>query len=135
MVKKILIVDDEPLICSVLSRTLYKFIDSPVEVVTIERGEDAVKKIGQCFYDVCLLDINLPDLNGLDVMKKINEMSPGTKIAVMTAGCVDDEMKKKIEKGASMFFSKPVNLDKLKLFVKNILDGIGMFPEQALDFD
>jgi len=135
MVKKILIVDDEPLICSVLSRAICKFIDSPLEIITTERGEDALKKISEGFCDVCLLDINLPDLNGLDVMKKINEISPDTKIAIMTASCVDDDMKMTIEKGASLFLKKPVNLDKVKLFIKNILDGIAQFPEQALDFD
>ncbi len=123
---RILIIDDEPFILSQMSAALYNVCDFRGEVKTVENGKDAIKEIGHYFYNICFLDINLPDINGLDVMKKINEKSPETKIVIMTASLVTTDMKKTIEKEASLFIEKPFDIYQIKAFVKRVLGGGGV---------
>ncbi|MDO9028248.1 MAG: response regulator, partial [Candidatus Roizmanbacteria bacterium] len=75
-----------------------------------------------CFYDICFLDIKLPDLNGLDVMKKVREISPETKVVIMTSATITADMKRTIEEGASLFIPKPFDLLKIKAFIKQVLE-------------
>ncbi len=125
MLKKLLIVDDEPLILEGLSKALHKLCDFQGEIKTVENGKDAVEEISLCFYDICFLDINLLDLNGLDVMKKINEMSPKTSVVIITALAINGNMKRTIEEGASLFIPKPFDTSQIKAFVKQALERDG----------
>ncbi len=125
MIKRILIVDDEPLILSELPKALYKLCDFRGEIKTVETGKNAIDEISLCFYDICFLDIDLPDLNGLDVMKKINEISPKTSVAIITALAMNGNMKRTIEEGASLFIPKPFDLSLIKVFMKQVLEGDG----------
>ena len=116
--KKILIADDENLILYSLSSLLQ---GSQTEVKTVKNGTEALREIGTHFYDLCFLDINLPDLSGMDVMKTIKEVSPATKIIIMTGGDPDDTTMRFIEENASLFLSKPFDLDMVKVSVEKIL--------------
>lgn len=109
--KRVLIVDDQILIRDGLSRSLS---NEQTEIKTSKTGEDALKEIRSCFFDLCLLDINLPDTSGLDVMKEIRKISPETRVVIMTAHDVTDEMKKEIDNNAYSFFSKPFDLSHIK---------------------
>ncbi len=75
--------------------------------------------------DIYLLDIDFPDLNGLDVMKKINKISPETSVAIVTALAMNGNMKRTIEEGASLFIPKPFDLSLIKVFVKQVLEEDG----------
>jgi len=110
--KSILIVDDERLILDGLSKSLS---NEHTEIKVLETGEDALKEIALRFYDLCILDIRLPDINGLEVMRKIKEISPKTKVVIMTAYQVTEEMKKEIEENANYFISKPFDLSHIKV--------------------
>ncbi|MEK6776815.1 MAG: response regulator [bacterium] len=114
--KKILIVDDEPLILFGLSRTFQDL----AEVKTVNTGEKACDEIAANFYNLCFLDIYLPGMNGLEVMERIQERSPETKIVVMSA-FADENMKKRIEKSACMLLEKPFDLSSIKNIVKETL--------------
>ncbi len=119
MMKRILIVDDEPLILYGLSKTLHGLAD----VKTVTTGEEAILEFRSCFYDLCFLDIYLPDINGLDVMEKVKEISPETKVAIMTASHVNDDMKRAIEARADYFIAKPFKLPQVKVIAKRALEG------------
>ena len=83
-------------------------------------------EIDHIFYDLCFLDVNLPDMNGLDIMKVIKKSSPATKIIIMTGGVVDEpEMLQSIQANANLLLPKPFDLDRIKLFVDRII-GQGM---------
>ncbi len=123
LIKRILIVDDELLILSGLSKALHKLCNFQGEIKTVENGKDAIEEISRCFYDICFLDIKLPDLSGLEVMENINEISPETSVAIMTALVINDDMKRTIEEGASLFIEKPIDLSQIKAFVKEALEG------------
>ncbi|MEK7308273.1 MAG: response regulator [Nitrospirota bacterium] len=130
--KRILIVDEEPSILSGLSKAINKFCNFHGGIKTVENGKDAIKEISLCFYDICFMDIQLPDLNGLDVMKRVSEISPGTKVAIMTSAAITDDMKKTIEEGASLFIPKPFDFIEIKAVIKQVLgeDAEGIMEER-----
>ncbi len=132
MKKRILIVDDEPLILSQMSKALYAICDFRGEIITAANGEDAIEEIDCSFYNICFLDINLPDMSGLDVMKKIKKLSPDTGIAIMTGSYITDEMQRTIDEGASLFLEKPFDFTRIKVFINKAL-GMGgvLYREQS----
>lgn len=133
MQNRILIVDDQISFRDGLSKALKRNCDYFGELKAIDSGEKAIDEAGSHFYDICFLDINLPGISGLDVMEKIRDISPGTEIVIMTASCLDDDMKKRIENGAALLVPKPVDLNiirdfidrKLKKAKKNHNNGFG----------
>jgi len=124
IIKKILIVDDDQYILEVMSKALCKVCNFRGEIKTVKNGKDAIKEVSDCFYNICFLDIKLPDLNGLDVMKKIKEISPETRIAIMSGSFITDDMKRAIEEGASLFIEKPFDLSQIKPFVKQVSERV-----------
>ena len=118
--KKILIVDDDPFFLSSLSHAIQKLSGFEGEIKEVGNGADAIKEAGSCFYNLCFLDVNLPDINGLDVMKRINAISPKTKVAIMTASYLTEEIKKTIKETASLFIEKPPDLNQVNSFVKEV---------------
>lgn len=116
--KRVLIVDDEKLILDGLSKSLS---NEYTEIKTIETGKDALKEITSRFYNLCILDIYLSDINGLDVMKKIREISPETKVVIMTAYHITKEMTQEIEDNAHYFISKPFDLSQIKVISETAL--------------
>jgi DNA-binding NtrC family response regulator len=117
MVNKILVVDDESSFLSGFSMALNRVCNFNGEIRTASNGTDAIHKIGSGHYDVCFLDVNLPDISGLDVMKKIKQLSPETRVIIMTGSVLDDDMKSDIDRDAYMFIPKPIELDTIKAFI------------------
>ena len=115
--KNILIVDDEDLICYSLSAALRR---NDTFVKTASCGKDALTEIGRNFYNLCFLDIRLPDADGLDLMKTVHETSPATKIiimSIMTANEIDEDLMSDIQKNSWFFLPKPFELGDVRLLV------------------
>ena len=123
--KRIMIVDDDSLIRWGLSKHIPTFCNFPVEIKSIDNGSEAVEEIAASFYDVCFLDVHLPDANGIDVMNKIKKISPKTEVIIMTAEELDDECRKKVEEMAYQFISKPFDFYNVKFILKNALEVNG----------
>jgi DNA-binding NtrC family response regulator len=117
-----MIVDDDSLIRWGLSKHIPTFCNCPVEIKAIDNGTEAANEIASSFYDVCFLDVHLPDANGIDVMKKIKKISPKTEVIIMTAEELDDECRKKVEDMAYQFISKPFDFYHIKFILKNALE-------------
>jgi two-component system response regulator AtoC len=117
--KKILIVDDEQLILQGLDKALQS---ASTEIVTVGTGALALKEITSLHYDLCFLDVCLPDIDGTEVLKKIKAISPKTKAIIMTAGIVTENMKRIIEDNAYMFITKPFDLLQVRMMAKRILE-------------
>ena len=126
--KKILVVDDEPLILYSLAKTLQS---DGVEVKTVNNGSDAIEESRRCFYNLSFLDMCLPDMHGVDVMMKIKELSPGSKILAMSSSCIDDRFKELIEKNAYLFIPKPFELMHVKAIAHQIMESGTAFPHSA----
>lgn len=114
----ILIIDDEDLMRYSLS-TIFKNEDTVV--TTAADGASAVHAISAGSFDLCFLDIHLPDMNGLDIMKQLRDVSPRTRIVIMTGSDVSDAMMKAIRENAHALISKPFDLTQVKLLVCRIL--------------
>jgi CheY-like chemotaxis protein len=117
--KRILIVDDEQLLLQGMNKALQTDV---AEVVTVETGEAALKKIVSSPCHLCFLDVFLPDMDGTDVLKKIRSLSPKTKVVMMTAGIITNAMKERIEKNAYMFITKPFDLLQIKMLAQRIIE-------------
>ncbi|HXY53538.1 MAG TPA: response regulator [Nitrospirota bacterium] len=116
--KKLLIVDDSILILSALSRT---FRDNETEVMTASNGQTALHAINKNCFDLCILDIHLPDMNGLEIMKLIRTVSPTTRVVIITGSAVSDSMMQSVRENASCLLCKPFELDKIRLIVNRLL--------------
>ncbi len=88
---KILLVDDKELILYSLSKTLRH---GGADVITVTNGKDALREIQGSCYDICFLDVQLPDANGLELMKTFRELSPKTIIIIMAALCLTNEQQR-----------------------------------------
>ncbi|MGD2245785.1 MAG: sigma-54 dependent transcriptional regulator [Candidatus Aminicenantes bacterium] len=112
--KSILIIDDDPLIRKTLSSHLSQ---RGFEVFHAEDGEDGLKKFEQYSPDLVILDIRLPDKNGLDLLREVKGKNKGACIVVMTAY---DDMKTTVEamkSGAFEYLVKPLDNVELDLTV------------------
>jgi len=117
--KKILIVDDQQLLLYGLKKALKT---ETTEVTTTETGKVALTEIASSSYDLCFLDIFLPDISGVDLLNRFKELSPATKVIMMTAGIITDSMKENIEKNAYMFITKPFDILQVKMLAKRALE-------------
>ncbi|MEE9609841.1 MAG: response regulator [Desulfatiglandales bacterium] len=118
--KRILIVDDDPLILYAISKAICR---DGVEIDAVSTGEEATARINSCPYDLCFLDIYLPDLDGLSIMYRLKEISPETKVVIMTASYVDDDMKKTIDDSADYFIPKPFEIFQIRAITESALKG------------
>jgi two-component system response regulator AtoC len=112
--KSILIIDDDPLIRKTLSGHLSK---QGFEVQLAEQGEEGVRKFCELGPDVILLDVRLPDIDGIEVLRQIKDLSPKAYVLMMTAY---DDMKTTVEAvklGAFEYLVKPLNYIDLDLTV------------------
>ncbi len=116
--RKILIVDDEDLIRNALMAIIH---DGQTEVIGAPNGHEALKAIDEGHLDLCFLDIYLPDMSGLEIMKKLRNSSPGAKIIIMTSGEVTDIMMKSIRENAYSLISKSFDLDQARQFFDWVL--------------
>ncbi|BBO69704.1 acetoacetate metabolism regulatory protein AtoC [Desulfosarcina alkanivorans] len=117
--QSILIVDDEK---SVL-KALRMILESKYQVITARQGSSAIKLFDQERPDLVLLDISLPDMTGIDVLKKLKEMDPGALVVMVTA--VEDihTIVKAVKIGAYDYLVKPIKSQELFLAVKNALEN------------
>lgn len=119
MQSKILIVDDERFIRQTLSEALRSWNYEAVQAGSVSEAETVFAAEEP---DVVLLDIDLPDGSGLDILNHIKEQSPET-IAVMITGNVDVENTiAALRGGAHDFIGKPVRLEELRVTLRNALE-------------
>ena len=112
--RSILVIDDDPLIRRTLSSHLTK---EGYEVLQAEYGEEGFQKYEESFSDLVILDIRLPDMDGLEVLSKIKEKNKDAYIIIMTAY---DDMKTTVEAiklGAFEYLVKPLDYVELDLTI------------------
>ena len=121
--KKILIVDDELAVLSGLSRALRDLCGFHEEVRTVVNGREAIYEASCCFYDLCFLDISLPDINGLLVKEDINKVSPETNIVLMSGKYSSDELQKIAKERGAFHMEKPFDFRQVRHVIKSTLAG------------
>jgi len=115
---KILIIEDEPDMLANMQQTLER------EAYLVETATDydsAAEKIGVYNYDCILLDITLPDGNGLDLLKKLKETGAADGVIIVSAKDSLDDRIKGLDYGADDYLSKPFHMAELNARVKAVL--------------
>ena len=118
MPAKLLVIDDES---GILEEIKSFFEEEGYQVFTAESGEEGIQLLKQEKPDVMLLDMKLPDMSGLLVLKVCKETSPLTKVIVNT-GYIDQSLIDQAEElGRDVFLQKPFDLNCLRQEVERLL--------------
>jgi len=116
---KILVVDDEHLIRWSLEQNLKK---QGYEVLSAGSGEDALKILREENPHLMLLDIQLPGINGIEVLERAKEIDEEVIVIMVTALGVLETAVKAMRLGAHDYINKPFNLDELAIVIKKALE-------------
>jgi len=119
MPRKILIIDDELEICKAVTEFLF---DAGYAASYALNGPDGLAMIKKDLPSLVLLDIGMPGMDGLEVMRLIREQFPALPVVVLTAQQDTETVKKMMELGASEYLTKPVHLGTLlDQFVRDMI--------------
>ena len=116
---KILIVEDDTLLGELFIEYLK---DEPYEIVYVGCGKKAIKEINDSTPDVILLDLVLPDIHGLEVLKQIVPRKPISPVIVVTSQASIKLAVEAMQASAFDFIVKPVSAERLVYTVRNALD-------------
>jgi DNA-binding NtrC family response regulator len=121
--ERILVVDDEIEVCNVLQ----EFLSSKgYEVYSALDGPTAISKVKEVRPHIVLLDIIMPGMGGIDVLKEIGEVDSRVGVIMVTAVADHELAKRAIELGAYDYLTKPMDLDYLETVVLvKIIDLLG----------
>ena len=129
MARTILVVDDEQSILQSLDGILS---DEGFEVLCVPSGASALKKIEEVMPDLVLLDIWMPEMDGLETLVKIKEIYSSLQVVMMSGHGTIETAVKATKLGAYDFIEKPLSLEKLLLSVNNALDYYQLEEEVTL---
>jgi two-component system, response regulator, stage 0 sporulation protein F len=121
--KKILIAEDEELL-----RSLYEeeFQEEGFEVVTARDGKEALNRLEKAKPDLVILDIAMPEMDGLEALRRIKEKHNGLPVVLHTSH--PSYLSNAKARGADAFIVKSVDLEELKEKVRQLLDEPAKHP-------
>jgi len=111
----VLVVDDNEDLLETFSMILKR---RGFNVETAEDGASAVDKFREHHFDVTLMDIIMPNMNGVEAFRKIREMQPGAMVILMTAYSEEELVQTAREEGAHRIVHKPIRIDRLIDLIK-----------------
>ena len=106
----ILIVDDD---LGMLKTLKYILTYKGYEVVALNTGVEAIEQIKERSFDIVLIDLRMPDMNGVEVLKEIKRLDPETNVMMITAYTMHELVEKAKKGGAKAILSKPLDLDEI----------------------
>jgi signal transduction histidine kinase len=118
--RRILVVDDDQEVVKMISLVLR---DQDFEVITAFNGREAIEQVRSGFSELVLLDLNLPDMNGKEILKKIKEINEDIGIIVVTGYGGEKTATDMMKAGAVDFISKPFETERL---IKSITDAFSL---------
>jgi len=119
---KVLIVDDHPMVRKGLSAFL-DVIPGLEEMGLATNGAEAIQFCGQASPDVILMDLMMPEINGVEAIRQIKAHNPRIKIIAMTSFQEEDLVRQAFEAGAISFLMKDVSLDDLEAAIRATHQG------------
>lgn len=123
---KILIADDQELIRESLKIILST--NNEFEVIdTVGSGKEVVESIRRHIPDIILMDVRMPDMDGMQCTKFVKEVYPEIKVIVLTTFDDDEYIFSALKYGASGYLLKGVSLDELTSAIKTVLQGGAIF--------
>lgn len=115
---RILIADDEISLRLVLQTAINKI---GYEVDTVKNGKEALQMVQENYYDVAILDIRMPEMDGLQAFYKIHKIKPNLPIILMTAFGSSETAVDAMKHGAYDYILKPFNLEEVKIIVNRAI--------------
>jgi len=126
---RILIVDDE----SAIRRTLKDILEFEKYVVDeAADGMECLVKIKQNQYDVVILDIKMPKMDGMETLDRIQELQPELPVVMISGHATIDTAVEAVKKGAFDFVSKPPDLNRLLITLRNAMDKSSLISERKV---
>jgi predicted regulator of Ras-like GTPase activity (Roadblock/LC7/MglB family)/ActR/RegA family two-component response regulator len=118
--KRVLVVDDEADMLWMLQRNLNKDMEE-VEILAAESGEEALSILSDKKIDLVISDINMPGMNGLDLLVEINNRYPETGVIIMTAYPSNTYENQAMMSGSLRFIEKPFDIKEMRKIVEETL--------------
>jgi len=129
----ILIIEDHALTAFALKTSLscVDFIDQVLDVNCAQEGFEILKENK---IDLILLDLGLPEIDGVEALKIIRETNKDIKIVILTSHCDEEEVQNCLELGINAYCTKEIKPDKLCEVIKDVLSGSMYFDSSVSDF-
>jgi DNA-binding NtrC family response regulator len=127
--EKILIVDDEKNMRLILNRILSK---AGYEIYQAENGKQALREVKKFSPDLVLLDLKLPDINGINVLKKIKQLNNSIIVIILTGYGDIKNAVQAMKLGAYDYLNKPFDNEEMILVIKKALDNLRLSREVKL---
>lgn len=106
----VLIVDDEPLFCGALLKILSA---RGIRASAVQKGDDALSELARSPYDVVLLDVKMPGISGIEVLKRIKEMGLKAEVIVLSGHASLETAGEIVRYGAYDYLLKPCDPEDL----------------------
>ena len=118
--KKVLVVDDSKLNLKVAENVLKSF---KVSTETVTSGLECLSCVKSKKYDIIFMDIMMPNMSGVEVLKKLREEKVNIPVIALTADAIEGQEEKYISEGFDGYLSKPIDKTKLKVILNKYLKG------------
>jgi DNA-binding NtrC family response regulator len=115
---RVMVLDDEPIVCERLRSMLEKM---DLEVETFVEPGKALKRIVETPFQVLITDLKMKELDGIEVMKITQRVSPQTKVIMITGFATVEKAKQALQMGVFDFIAKPFKLSQLRDLVAKAL--------------
>ena len=114
---RLLIVEDEKQICDTVAKSLY---GAGYEVDTCYDGEEALECILAENYDLIVLDLNLPGMDGMEILKELRQRNEETKVLILSARSQIADKVEGLDAGANDYMEKPFHLQELEARIRSL---------------
>ena len=114
---RLLIVEDEKELCDTISKSLY---ESGYEVDTCYDGDEAFDYILTEEYDLIVLDLNLPGMDGMDILRELRKENEETKVLILSARSQIIDKVEGLDAGANDYMEKPFHLQELEARIRSL---------------
>lgn len=126
---RVLVVDDESMVCLALTNWLE---EENYFAQAVEDGSQAVKAVKEENWDIVLLDLRMPGMDGMEVLKQVKEIAPQTVVIMMTAYASIPGAVQAMKEGAYDYIVKPLDVDQLTLMLNRIVEHQQLITENIL---
>jgi DNA-binding NtrC family response regulator len=116
----LLAIDDDPACLALIEETVTQ---EGLKIITTTSAQEGLEMVLRCHPEIVLLDLRMPEMNGMEVLERIIEADPATDVILMTAHQSIESAVEAIRKGASNYLTKPLELDRLREVVGSLASG------------
>jgi DNA-binding NtrC family response regulator len=126
---RVLVVDDEPMVCVALTNWLQ---EENYLARAVHDGPQAIAAVREETWDIVLLDLRMPGMDGMEVLKQVREISPQSVVIIMTAYASVPSAVQAMKDGAYDYIVKPLDVDQLTRMLKRIVEHQQLITENIL---